>query len=52
MIEGESQTFQEALSSPDAPYWKEAINSELESILHNNTWLLVDLPPRRKSIRS
>ena len=32
------------MSSPEAPYWKEAINDEVESILQNNTWELVDLP--------
>ncbi|KAA0062658.1 putative mitochondrial protein [Cucumis melo var. makuwa] len=30
--------------SPEAPYWKEAVNSEIESIMHNHTWELVDLP--------
>ena len=32
------------MSSPKAPYWKEAINDEVESILQNHTWELVDLP--------
>ena len=32
------------MSSPEAPYWKEAINDEVESILQNHTWELVDLP--------
>ncbi|KAL0552312.1 hypothetical protein IC582_011420 [Cucumis melo] len=35
---------QEAMSSSEAPYWKEAVNSEIESIMHNHTWELVDLP--------
>ncbi|KAL0388808.1 UNVERIFIED_CONTAM: hypothetical protein Sradi_2762600 [Sesamum radiatum] len=34
-----------ALSSPEAPFWKEAINSEIESIMQNHTWELMDLPP-------
>ena len=32
------------MSSPKASYWKEAVNSEIESILQNHTWELVDLP--------
>ena len=32
--------------------WKEAINSEIESILHNHTWELVDLPPGCKPLSS
>ncbi|CAL5400680.1 unnamed protein product [Camellia sinensis] len=38
LIEGEPNTFIEAISFLDAPLWKEAINSEFESILQNNTW--------------
>ena len=32
------------MSSPEAPLWKEAINNEIDSILQNHTWELVDLP--------
>ena len=45
LLEDEPQRFKEAMSSPEAPYWKEAINDEVESILQNHTWELVDLPP-------
>ena len=38
------------MSSPEAPYWKEAINDEVESILQNHTWELVDLPPGEKPL--
>ena len=38
------------MSSPEAPYWKEAINDEVESILQNHTWKLVDLPPGSKPL--
>ena len=37
--------LQEALSSLDANFWKEAINDEIESIESNETWLFVDLHP-------
>ena len=38
------------MSSPEAPYWKEAINDEVESTLQNHTWELVDLPPGSKPL--
>ena len=40
----------EAISSIDALLWKEAIKIELESILKNQTWELVDLPSGAKPI--
>ena len=39
MLEDESQSFKEAISTPEAPFWKEAVNSEIESILQNHTWI-------------
>lgn len=50
MTETEPQTYKEAISSPEAPLWKEAINNEVESILQNNTWKLVNLPLGNKPI--
>ena len=50
LLEDEPQSFKEAMSSPEAPYWKEAINDEVESILQNHTWELVDLPPGSKPL--
>ena len=50
MIENEPLTYQQAMSSPDAPYWKEAVNNEIESILQNHTWELVDLPKGSKPL--
>ena len=44
MLEDEPQSFKEAMSTPEAPLWKKAVNSEIESILQNHTWELVDLP--------
>ena len=38
------------MTSPEAPLWKEAINSEIDSILQNHTWELVDLPPGCKPL--
>ncbi|KAK1678625.1 hypothetical protein QYE76_039473 [Lolium multiflorum] len=33
-----------ALASPDADYWKEAVQSEMDSILANETWELSERP--------
>ena len=38
LLEEEPRTFKEAMSTPEAPSWKEAINSKIESILQNHTW--------------
>ena len=38
--------------SSDSTSWKEAIYSEIESILSNHTWDLVDLPPGNKPLGS
>ncbi|XXG65136.1 hypothetical protein AAC387_Pa05g2916 [Persea americana] len=50
MLEDKPQSFKEAVSSPEAPHWKEAIKSEIESILQNHTWELVDLPQGCKTL--
>ena len=50
LLENEPQSYKEAMASPEAPLWKEAINSEIDSILQNHTWELVDLPPGCKPL--
>ncbi|KAL0328102.1 UNVERIFIED_CONTAM: hypothetical protein Scaly_2242800 [Sesamum calycinum] len=50
LLENEPRTINEALSSPEAPFWKEAINSEIESIMQNHTGELVDLPSGSKPL--
>ena len=47
---GEPQTYEQALDQPDAEQWKEAMQSEYDSIVRNRTWTLVNLPPGRKAI--
>ena len=44
LLENEPQTFKKVMSSPEASYWKEVVNSEIESVMHNHTWELVSLP--------
>nr|XP_048330637.1 uncharacterized protein LOC125422606 [Ziziphus jujuba var. spinosa] len=43
MLESEPQNFQEAVNSSEGNLWKEAVKSDIESILQNHTWELVDL---------
>ncbi|KAL0409747.1 UNVERIFIED_CONTAM: hypothetical protein Sradi_1909100 [Sesamum radiatum] len=38
-------TFKDAMASSEAKQWKEAVKSEMDSIISNETWKLVDLPP-------
>ena len=44
------KTYKEALASRDSSFWKEAINDEIDSLLSNGTWVLVDPPPNIKPI--
>nr|KAJ0198658.1 hypothetical protein LSAT_V11C600318930 [Lactuca sativa] len=50
-IEEDPKTFSEAMDSRDVHFWKEAIHDEIDSIMHNNTWVLADLPPGCKALR-
>ncbi|OMO62209.1 Zinc finger, CCHC-type [Corchorus capsularis] len=52
LLEQEPQTYIEAVESTEGPLWKEAIQSEIDSILQNHTWELVDLPPGCKPLGS
>ena len=52
LLENEPQNYEKAVSSSDGPLWKEAIKSEVDSILQNHTWELVDLPPSCKPLGS
>jgi hypothetical protein len=44
LMDDTPKTIVEAFVSPDADDWKEAVRSEMESILSNGTWELVDRP--------
>ncbi|GJR87092.1 retrovirus-related pol polyprotein from transposon TNT 1-94 [Tanacetum coccineum] len=48
--EGKPSTLQEALNNPDASFWKEAMQEEIEALHKNKTWELVPLPGGRKPI--
>ncbi|MCO5586674.1 hypothetical protein L7F22_040616 [Adiantum nelumboides] len=43
-------TMSEALAGPDASLWRQAMDSEYQSLLDNGTWELVPAPPQRKLV--
>jgi hypothetical protein len=49
-IEEDPKKIKETVASRDVAFWKEAINDEMDSILSNNTWILVYLPLGTKTI--
>ncbi|GJV85199.1 ribonuclease H-like domain-containing protein [Tanacetum coccineum] len=44
----EPNSFKEAVLDKN---WIDAMNNEMEALFRNKTWVLVDLPPNRKTIR-
>nr|GEW19637.1 reverse transcriptase domain-containing protein [Tanacetum cinerariifolium] len=50
MVENEPMSYREAVTSSKGNQWKEAIKSEIYSILQNHTWELVDLSPDCKPL--
>nr|GEX55756.1 hypothetical protein [Tanacetum cinerariifolium] len=38
IIEEDPRTMSEAMASRDVAFWKEAVQSEVDSIMHNDTW--------------
>jgi len=52
LIEEGPKTYQEAVKSIDAIFWKEAIESEMDSLESNKTWDLTDLPEVCRPISS
>ena len=49
-VEGDPLTYGDAMASHDSAFWKKATDDEMQSLIGNNTWVLVDLPPTRKPI--
>lgn len=42
--------FQEATTCDEAIKWKEEMNREMDSLVKNNTWTLVNKPPKDKKV--
>lgn len=47
----EPLTFKEAISGPNAQQWRDATQSEYDSMLKNRVWKLVDRPPNEKIVK-
>jgi len=52
LVKGDSNSLKEAIDSSESHFWKEAIDSEIKSIMENNTQILTDLPLGCKHIGS
>ena len=50
LVECDPSSFMEAMNSSEFPFWKQAIDSKIKSIIENNTWILTDLPPGCKPV--
>ena len=48
----EPLTYEDAISSPQAAQWKTAMEDEMNSLLQNETWILVENPSGRKPIKN
>jgi hypothetical protein len=44
LVDDIPRTIEEAYSSPDADLWKEAVRSEIDSIMSNGTWEIIECP--------
>jgi hypothetical protein len=44
LVDDTLKSISEAFASPDADYWKEAVRSEMDSILANGTWEVTERP--------
>ncbi|KAL0423210.1 UNVERIFIED_CONTAM: Retrovirus-related Pol polyprotein from transposon TNT 1-94 [Sesamum radiatum] len=51
LVDEDPKIYVEAITSIDSRFWKEAIKNELDSIMTNHTWDLVDLPVGSKPIK-
>lgn len=50
--QGDPQSAAEALASPEANEWREAMIKEYEALMRNETWIIVDRPKEKKIIES
>ena len=49
-VEEDPNTYSEVMASKDAAFLRVAVNDEMDSMLSNNTLVLVDLPPSSNTI--
>lgn len=49
-IDDEPKSYEEAITSDDSNEWKTAMQSEYDSLIKNQTWILVEKPKHQKLI--
>ena len=49
-VKDDPKTYKEAIASRDTSFWKDAIKDEMDLIMSNYTWELINLPPASKPI--
>ncbi|GJX23874.1 retrotransposon protein, putative, ty1-copia subclass [Tanacetum coccineum] len=49
---GEPANYKAAMLDPESKKWVDAINAEMQSMIDNMVWVLVDLPPNCKTVGS
>nr|GEW37653.1 ribonuclease H-like domain-containing protein [Tanacetum cinerariifolium] len=49
---GEPANYKAALLDPESKTWLDAMNVEMQSMKDNDVWVLVELPPNARTIRS
>jgi hypothetical protein len=50
LVDDVPKTLSQAYPSPDAKYWKDVVCSEMDSIMSNGTWEIIDCPNGCKPI--
>ncbi|GJS60747.1 hypothetical protein Tco_0655531 [Tanacetum coccineum] len=48
----EHTSYKAAMLDPESNKWLDAMNAEMQSMIDNMVWVLVDLPPNFKTVRS
>ncbi|GJV10799.1 retrotransposon protein, putative, ty1-copia subclass [Tanacetum coccineum] len=49
---GEPANYKAAMLDPESKKWVDAMNAEMQSMIDNMVWVLVDLPPNYKTVGS
>ncbi|GJU38117.1 retrotransposon protein, putative, ty1-copia subclass [Tanacetum coccineum] len=49
---GEPANYKAAMLDPESKRWVDAMNTEMQSMIDNMVWVLVDLPPNCKTVGS
>ena len=49
---GDPVTYEQAMRTQEAHFWQQAMNKEITCLTEKGTWILVDLPPGRKTIKN